>query len=118
MTLKVWMLTPLYIAAGIVTAPFRGPNGASTADRHIENYFIRAYTAALTAREVQFIWGTSTEVFNKWRLAHPGEPLKTEVVSEEVKLHWIGDAGAKWVILFIHGTSSSYILMICASCWL
>jgi hypothetical protein len=98
------------LITAVITVPIRGVNGAATADRHIQNMIIRGLTRKFTIRELQFIRGTSTATFNKWRDSHPGQPLSTEIVLDDVKIHWIGDRNTEKVIFLLHGVFADYCL--------
>ncbi|VDC02600.1 unnamed protein product [Peniophora sp. CBMAI 1063] len=99
------------LAAALYTAvqgPFRGPEGAATFDRHMQNGITRQLAGRMSIAQLQFIRGTTKATFEKWAKANPAVPTHTDVLGDGGAIHWLGSKDADKIILHLHG--GGYIL--------
>jgi hypothetical protein len=108
----VLLRLPFTFLTALVSARIRGPDGAASADRHVQNAITRALTAPLSVAQLQYLLrDTTTGTIVQWKQKHPEEDMSSEEVGAGAKVHWIGSKSAKKVLFFIHGVRIPLLLI-------
>ncbi|MCJ1254633.1 hypothetical protein MMC24_002448 [Lignoscripta atroalba] len=92
--------TALY---AVISAPFRGENGAPTFRKHVTFTTSKAFLSLTTIRQTQAVTASTDEVY----LAlgkKKGFPPETITLPDGItKAHWIGSKNAERIVIWFHG---------------
>ena len=98
----VFMDITFSVSASLVSAPFRGHNGASTYRRAVAYTFLREVINSFSVAEGQKFTPTTDKSYLRVAKSHHWA-AHTIGLEHGAKGHWLGHSDAKYVMIYFHG---------------
>jgi acetyl esterase/lipase len=98
----VFMDMTCTLSASLISAPFRGSNGAPTYRRAVSYAFIREILNSFTVAEGQMMTISTDKAYRRVAKSR-NWTAHTIGLEHDAKGHWLGHSDAKYVMIYFHG---------------
>ncbi|KAJ7173612.1 Alpha/Beta hydrolase protein [Mycena filopes] len=92
---------PAIVLWSVITTTYASHNAERTLKRIVSDSALR-YAAGLSVAQLQWLFGTTSDAYNKWTRSSR-LPATVDELGENARLLWIGPKRLDRVVLFLHG---------------